>query len=327
MIKNAIIYRISESWSPDLPALEAALAKSPFAACGATQERSAGWVPPRGEEHGLLAESVAGQWVMRFMTEAKVLPASVLNRRVEEKADAIEKSEGRRPGKKEKKDLKNEAVLDLLPTSHTKISSMWVWINPAARLLMVGTGTQARADVVTSMLVQLLPGFALALLDTQTAPQAAMGQWLYDQEAPAGFSIDRACELRATDESKAVVRYGSHPLDIREVREHIKQGKRPTRLALTYDDRVSFVLNQALQIRGIQMLDSATDGRAQDVDAFDADVALATGELARLIPALVDALGGEGRQELGRGLAPHNPNAVTGPATAPTDTAPNESPF
>lgn len=60
MIKNAIIYRISDAWSPDLPALEAALAKSPFAACGATQERSAGWVPPRGEEHGLLAESVAG---------------------------------------------------------------------------------------------------------------------------------------------------------------------------------------------------------------------------------------------------------------------------
>ena len=110
MIKNAIIYRISESWSPDLPALEAALAKSPFAACGATQGRSAGWVPPRGEEHGLLAESVAGQWFMRFMTEAKVLPASVLNRRVEEKADHIEATEGRRPGKKEKKDLKEELL-------------------------------------------------------------------------------------------------------------------------------------------------------------------------------------------------------------------------
>lgn len=327
MFKDLIIYRIAADWLADFPALEEALAKAPFAECGPTQQTSEGWTPPRGQENGALAEAVAGQWMLRYTAEEKILPASVVARKVEQKVKAIEDAEGRKPGKKEKKDLKNEAVLDLLPTSHTKISSMWVWINPAARLLMVGTGTQARADVVTSMLVQLLPGFALALLDTQTAPQAAMGQWLYDQEAPAGFSIDRACELRATDESKAVVRYGSHPLDIREVREHIKQGKRPTRLALTYDDRVSFVLNQALQIRGIQMLDSATDGRAQDVDAFDADVALATGELARLIPALVDALGGEGRQELGRGLAPHNPNSVTGPATAPTDTAPNESPF
>lgn len=155
-----------------------------------------------------------------------------------------------------------------------------------------------------------------------------MAQWLFDMEAPAGFSIDRSCELRATDESKAVVRYGRHPLDIDEVRNHIKQGKHPTRLALTYDDRVSFVLNQALQIRGIQMLDSKTDGRAQDMDAFDADVALATGELARLIPALVEALGGEGRQELGRGLpAAIQRGAITGPASAPADTSPEESPF
>ncbi len=71
MLTNLIIYRIADSWSPDLQAVEAALAKSPFADCGATQERSAGWVPPRGEPHGPLAESVASQWVMRFMTEAK----------------------------------------------------------------------------------------------------------------------------------------------------------------------------------------------------------------------------------------------------------------
>lgn len=327
MFKDLIIYRIAADWLPDFAALEEALGKAPFAECGPTQQNSQGWTPPRGEENGALAEAVAGQWMLRYTAEEKILPASVVARKVEQKAKTIEDAEGRKPGKKERRGLKDEAILDLLPTSHTKVSSMWVWINPAARLLMVCTGTQARADVVTSMLVQHLPGFALALLDTQTAPQAAMAQWLFDQDAPAGFSIDRSCELRATDESKAVVRYGSHPLDIREVREHIKQGKRPTRLALTYDDRVSFVLNQALQLRGIHMLDSATDGRAQDVDAFDADVALATGELARLIPALVDALGGEGRQELGRGLAPHNPNSVTGPATAPTDTAPDESPF
>ena len=37
--------------------LEEALGKSPFAECGATQERSAGWVPPRGEPHGPLGAS------------------------------------------------------------------------------------------------------------------------------------------------------------------------------------------------------------------------------------------------------------------------------
>ncbi|WP_338496284.1 recombination-associated protein RdgC [Delftia tsuruhatensis] len=295
MFKNLIIYRIAASWVADFAALEEALGKSPFAECGPTQERSAGWVPPRREEHGALVENIGGQWVMRFMTEAKMLPASVLARKVQEKADAIEAAEGRKPGKREKKDLKDEARLDLLPLAFTKQGAMWVWLDPQAHTLVLDTGSQARADEVVSALVEGLPGFALALLDTQTSPQAAMAHWLLTQEAPAGFSVDRECELKAPDESKAVVRYGRHPLDIAEVKQHIQHGKLPTRLALTWDDRVSFVLTEGLQIRKIALLDAVMEGQSQDDGGFDADVAIATGELSKLIPDLIEALGGEGR--------------------------------
>ncbi|MDR0226355.1 MAG: recombination-associated protein RdgC [Burkholderiaceae bacterium] len=338
MFKNMIVYRIDPAWQGDLLRLEEALAKSPFAECGATQERSAGWVPPRGEAHGPLAESVAGQWVMRFMTEAKMLPASVLNRRVNEKAAHIEATEGRKPGKKEKKELKDEAKLDLLPMAFTKQGSMWVWLDPQARTLVLDTGRQARADEVVSMLVEGLTGLALALVDTQTSAQAAMAHWLMSQEPPAGFSIDRECELKAADESKAVVRYARHPLDIDEVRQHIEHGKLPTRLAMTWDDRVSFVLTEGLQVRKIALLDAVTDGQSQDDGGFDADVAIATGELSRLIPDLIEALGGEGRTGLGQGLPaslatatesarPAGRGTLTGPAMAPADTAPEEAPF
>ncbi|GAO68659.1 recombination-associated protein RdgC [Comamonas sp. E6] len=299
MFKSMIIYRIAESWQSDLQALEDALQKTVFEECGATQERSIGWVPPRGEQHGLLVESVAGQWVMRFMTEAKVLPASVLNRKVNEKAEHIEKTEGRKPGKKEKRDLKDEAKLDLLPMAFTKQGSMWVWIDPQARTLVLDTSAQGRADEVVTLLVEGLPGFALALLDTQTSPQAAMAHWLMTQEPPAGFSADRETELKACDESKAVVRYARHPLDIDEVRKHIEQGKLPTKLAMTWDDRVSFVLTEGLQIKNIALLDAVMDGNSQDDGGFDTDVAIATGELSRLIPDLIEALGGEGRNGLG----------------------------
>ena len=113
MFKNMTIYRIAESWQGDLQVLEDALQKTVFEECDATQECSVGWVPPRGEQHGPLAESVADQWVMCFMSESKLLPASGLHRKVNEKAEHIEKTEGRKPGKKEKKELKDEAKLDL----------------------------------------------------------------------------------------------------------------------------------------------------------------------------------------------------------------------
>jgi len=319
VFKNIIVYRIAEGWQADLTALEEALAKTPFAECGATQERSSGWVPPRGEAHGPLAESVAGQWVLRFMTEAKVLPGPVLARKVKEKAERIERETGRKPGKKETRELKDEAKLDLLPMAFTKQGSTWVWIDREARTLVIDSGNQSRADEITTALVEQLPGLSLALLDTQTSPQAAMAHWLREQEPPAGFSIDRECELKSASEDKAVVRYARHPLDIDEVRAHIEGGKLPTKLAMTWDERVSFVLTEGLQLKKVALLDTALEGQSQDDGGFDTDVALATGELSRLIADLVLALGGEGRAVPGGGAAPA---AAPGPAAADADDAP-----
>lgn len=289
MFKNAIIYRISANL-PDLSALEEALQKETFQPCGATQEQSTGWVPPRGEAHGALVESVGGQWILRFQSESKILPASVVQKRVQEKCDAIERESGRKPGKKEQRDLKEEARLDLLPQAFTKQSSVWVWIDPQAHLLVVDASAKAKADDVASSLVEHVPGLFLALLHTQTSPQAAMAQWLLDQDAPEDFWICLECELKASDETKAVVRYGRHPLDIEEVRQHIQAGKLPTKLALTWNGCVSFILTESLALRKI------TTDVPPDCDAesgFDADVAIITSELSQLVPELIEALGGE----------------------------------
>ena len=246
--------------------------------------------------------------------------------------DQIERETGRKPGKKEKRDLKDEAKLDLLPMAFTKMGSMWVWIDPQARTLVLDTGSQARADEVVSQLVELLPaGFAVALLHTQTSPQTAMAHWLKEQDPPAGFTVDRECELKSPDETKAVVRYARHPLDIEEVQQHIQAGKLPTRLALTWDDRVSFVLTEGLQLKKIAFLDTVFEGQAQDEGGFDTDVAIATGELSKLLPDLIEALDGEaeGAVEAAANAVAgkRSTGTVTGPAQAPADTDPANAPF
>lgn len=333
MFKNMIVYRIAPGWQMDFAALEAALHSAPFTECGATQERACGFVPPRGQAHGALAESVGGQWLLRFMSESKLLPASVLARRVQEKAAHIEQQTGRKPSKKESRELKDEAKLDLLPMAFTKQGSTWVWIDSAARTLVLDTGSQGQADEITTLLTELLPGLALALLDTQTSPQAAMAHWLKSQEPPPGFSVERECELKSADESKAVVRYARHPLDIDEVVAHIDAGKLPTKLALSWDERVAFLLTEGLQLKKISFLDSVYEGRASDDEGFDTDTAIATGELSRLIVDLIDALGGEGRSLDGSTpkalpqAASTGAGTITGPATAPVDSDPDSAPF
>ena len=298
MFKNLMVYRLMGSWAMSQAKLEEALQSAHFVECGASQEKSVGWVEPRGEAHGACVEVVAGQWILKWMIEVKSVPGSVVKRKVQEQVARIEEDTGRKPGKKEIRSLSDDVRQSLLPMAFTKQSSVTVWIDLQAQRLVVDAASAAKADEVLTSLIKAVDGLALALVDTQTAPATAMAHWLGTQEAPQGFSVDRECELRAADESKAVVRYTRHALDTEEVSQHIANGKVPTRLALTWNDRVSFVLTDALQLKKVAFLDVVADespasAADRDQDHFDADVAIATGELRRLLPALLDALGGE----------------------------------
>jgi len=295
VFKNVIVYRIEPTWSQELAAADEALQAQRFVPCGPSQEKSVGWVPPRGEEHGPLVESVGGQWLLEFMIEAKALPGSVVRRKLEERLAHIEATEGRKPGKKQQKELKEDIARELLPMAFSRHARVTVWVDREHRRLVVNAANAARADEVVSSLVQSLSGFGVSLINTKIEPAAAMSGWLHSQEPPAEFTVDRECELKATDESKSVVRYAKHALDIDEVRQHIENGKRATRLAMTWDDRVSFELTEGLQLRKLVFLEGTDEAAPGDKkeDDFDADVAIATGELGGLLPALIDALGGE----------------------------------
>lgn len=298
MFKNVIVYRLASPWTISAAELEDALQADRFVPCGASQEKAVGWIEPRGQANGPLVEIVGGQWMLKLMMEAKSVPGSVVKRKVEEQVAHIETSTGRKPGKKEIREMRDDAKLALLPMAFTKQGSVGVWIDPKDNLLVLDSGSQSKADEVMTALIKAVPGFAVQLVNTQISPAAAMAVWLSTRESPPDFSVDRECELKASDESKAVVRYTRHPLDTEEVSQHIALGKMPTRLAMTWNDRVSFVLTEALQLKKVTFLDTVFEDAPKSAadrkeDNFDADVVITTGELAQLIPDLMEALGGE----------------------------------
>lgn len=327
MFKNALVYRI-EHWAPPaLTEIENRLQGVRFVECGASQPESSGWVAPRGEKHAALAESVGGQLILKLCTETKAVPGAVVKTQVEEKLAAIEMDTGRRPRGKIVKELKEEVIHALLPRAFPKRSETLVWVDTKAQLLLVGAASAKKADGVVTRLLDLLGGGCkLALLQTALAPATAMATWLAEKDAPAGFSIDRECELKQPDSEKATVRYARHGLDIDEVAEHIKQGKLPTQLALTWAGRVSFVLTEALTLKKIKLLDVVLDGASsatKEDGGFDADVALSTGELRQLIPELVAALGGVQERPATAAALPGAPAAGSAAAdVAPWDAVP-----
>ena len=297
MFKNLIVYRISPGWKVSVADMEGGLASAVFVECGASQQQSAGWVPPRGQAHGALVESVAGQRIVKLQIETRAVPASVVRRKAEDEAAHIEATTGRKPGKKQMKELREDALLTLLPQAFTRQSAVLVWFDVEAGLLLTDAGTQARADLVTTELIKVLPGLSMSLLQTVESPQTMMTRWLNAEspaEWPTNWSVERECELKSADEEKSVVRFTRHNLQNDEVRQHIAQGKLPTRLALSWNGRVGLVLTEALQLKKISFLEGVMDETASSGDdRFDADVAISTGELGKLLPELIEALGGE----------------------------------
>lgn len=292
MFRNAQIYRLPAPWSLTAEQLAEQLARKPLHACGSQDMETRGWLPPRDDA---MVHAVGGQWLIRFGLEHRLLPASVVQAEANTRADDIATRQGFKPGRKQMKELREQVAQELMPRAFTKRSHVDAWIDPLAGWMVIDAASPARAETVLEHLRHTLDSFPLTLLRTERSPVSGMADWLAG-EAPAGFTIDQDCELRSITEDHAAVRYLRHTLEGADVKSHLEGGKLPIRLALTYNDRVSFVLGQTLALSRIDFLDVTLEKLDNPEDAAaqaDAEFALMTGQLGQLLPALVDALGGE----------------------------------
>lgn len=297
--KNLQLYRLPTPWNIELAKFDELLSRAPFKRCASNEPMSKGWISPRRD--GSLVFSLGGQWLIALAVEQRLLPSSVVNEEVKDRAEAMEAQQGYAPGRKQLKELRERVTEELMPRAFTRRRSTFVWVDPKNGWFCVDASSPGKAEEVIEHLRHCLDEFPLTMLHTQVSPTSAMADWLAGGEGPAGFTIDRDCELKAAGEEKAAVRYVRHPLDgdeiAGEIKAHLASGKLPTKLALTWDDRISFILTEKLEIKRLAFLDllkEQAEKTAEHADEqFDADFALMTGEFARFLPQVVEALGGE----------------------------------
>ena len=300
--KNLKIYKLDGDKLTPGVSLTEQLARGPFERCTSNQPMSRGWVSPRNDSE--LIHVMNGNVLIALRTEERIMPSSAINREVAERAEKMAAEQGYKPGRKQLKELKERVIEELMPRTLTKQHTTFAWIDLNNNTLAIDASTEGKAEAVIEHLRNCLDEFPIKPLHTNVSPQSAMADWLASGEAPHGFTIDRDCELKSAGEEKATVRYVRHPLGDEvhdEIKSHLASGKLPTKLALTWDDRVSFVLTDALHIKRIAFLDIVKEQAEQDAETmeeqFDADFALMTGELSRTITNLIAALGGEVKEE------------------------------
>jgi len=313
IFKNLQVYRLPAPWSISAEQLESHLSAQAFAPCESLDMQKQGWVSPRQNDQ--LVHAVNRQFLLQLNTEKKLLPNSVINQVTKARAAELEEQQGFPPGRKQTKELKETVTDELLPRAFSISSSTHVWLDPVNGWLVVDSGSPARAEEILKLLLKAIPQFPFETLRTMRSPLAAMTDWLAADEAPEGFTVDQETELRAVSQDKATVRYIRHSLEVNDTRRHIESGKQCTRLALTWADKISFVLTENFSIKRVCPLDVLKEDVSgvskNDNERFDGDFMLMTGELNKLLDALITALGG---------MHVEQPNA-----TAPASAAPAES--
>lgn len=297
--RNLLVYRLTRDISFDAERLEAALAGKSARPCASQELTTYGFVAPFGKgEDAPLVHASQDFLLIAARKEERLLPSSVVKDALKEKVEEIETAQMRKVYKKEREQLKDEIIQAFLPRAFIRRSQTFAAIAPKLGLILVNSASTRRAEDLLSTLREALGSLPVRPLSVKVAPSATLTDWVKAQQAAPDFTVLDECELRDTHEDGGVVRCKRQDLTSDEIQLHLSTGKQVTQLALAWQDKLSFVLDDKLVIKRLRFEDLLTEQAEQDGgdDALaqqDASFTLMMLTFSEFLPALFEALGGE----------------------------------
>ncbi len=299
--KNAIIFNLTHPFRISAESLDEKMQERSARKCGPLEMSTIGWTPviSAGDDYDAeLATIINAAILIACKKTEKILPASVVREKLAERIEEIEHNESREVRNKEKMRLRDEITVELLPQAFTRSKTTYALIDPANQRLLIDTASRPRAEELTVLLRETLGSLEITNPETKSAPSSAMTQWLYHNSHPSGFTIGDNCIIEDHEDSGQIT---CRNIDITqtEIRHNlIGRGARIKRMEMTWNDRLSFNLDQDFTIRSIKPLDVIDNLREEndDVDAealFRADLILFMAEINGLLERLFEVLGGE----------------------------------
>ncbi|MCD7099076.1 recombination-associated protein RdgC [Stenotrophomonas sp. MMGLT7] len=280
----------------DFSAIDGRLVEERLRPVGPLEMTSRGFISPFGrDEQEVLSHRIGEFLWLTVGGEDKILPGSVVNDLLARKLAEIEEKEGRKPGGKARKRLKDDLVHELLPRAFVKSSRTDAMLDLQHGYVAVDTSSRKSGENVMSEIRGALGSFPALPLNAEVAPRSILTGWIAGEPLPEGLSLGEEAELQDPCEGGGNVKVTDLELRSDEIDKHLEAGKQVTKLALNLDGHVSFVLGDDLVIRKLKFLDGALDQlENSDQDGvraeLDARFALMSGEVRRLFLVLEDAL-------------------------------------
>ncbi len=296
--KNLQVYRLGQAFDLSAEVFEQRLVGAGFKGCKSMDMLAAGWTPPLGRGSSQLVHTANAYLMICARKEEKIIPAGVVKQLLDDKVAEIEMAEDREIYRREKRRMREDIMVTLLPHALSRITDQYAYIDTRNGMMVVDAASPAKAEALVSQLRTTLGRFPATPVSIRQSLSAVMTRWLNGESLPDDIELGNECELKHPDPTGGVVSCKHQDLGAGEIRNHIKNGKYATRLALQWKERLSFVLHEDMSIKRLRFEDivmEAEDDTVADDAAtrFDLDFTLMTLELTEFLPELFSMLGGE----------------------------------
>ena len=294
--KNLKIYQFSQTFDLSDQLLDEQLSASTFSSCTQHQLSSYGWISPldkvSNKTNQMMVHSSKDFVLFSAKEEQKLLPAAVINELLQEKIADIEEKEGFKPGKKQRDQIKEELVIDLLPRAFSRFYHNFAYIDRINQLLIVDAASNNKAEQLTEFLRKTIGSLPVIPITPKIPIELTLSSWLAENKFPDGLIAGQSCELKDPGEDGGIIRCSKHDLSSDEIKTHLDNGKLVTKLALTWQDKIEFILHDDLSIKRVRLTDTLIDQMDDDSDSdaitrFDADFNLMALEFSQFIPSLL----------------------------------------
>jgi recombination associated protein RdgC len=293
LFRNLTLFRFPSSLRATLENLDEHLPNAALKPVGPLELSSRGFVSPFGRGEEQLSHRVGDCVLLTLGGEDKLLPSAVVNEALAGKLDAVREREGRNPGGRERKRLKDEVLTDLLPRAFARPMRVNGYLDLGLGWLVVDTSSKKTAEAFVTAIREALGSFPALPVNAESSPRALLTSWISGEAMPKGFELGDECELRDPVEAGAVVKCKNQELDSDEIRGHLEAGKQGFQLSLTFEERLSLVIGEDIVVRKLKFLETATEALERDERdslraEIDATFALMSGELKRLLERLTE---------------------------------------
>ncbi|NVF14660.1 recombination-associated protein RdgC [Vreelandella maris] len=302
--KHLHLYRLHDAPELSSDALASALQEHAAKPLGNADARRLGWTAPAGRMgSGQLVHEIQSHRLLSALRQERLLPASVVKEEVDELVADIEASESRKVTRKEKTAFKEQVTEDLLPRAFVRSQKIDLWWDTKGQMIGINASSRTRAEDILDLLRETLGSLKVTPLSSQTLPIRAMTTWLGDVASrPADLQLGDQVELKAKGDD-GVLRARQVDLDSDEIQQLLESGRQASKLAVSLEGRLSFVLHDDLALKSLRFGDALIEEADHADDGDDAlarletDFILMAQALSTDIPRLIEWLGGETQRE------------------------------